>query len=658
MIHPLKDYDYTINTTAMRFSDEPMLNPIPTNVIINKVITGWGATYAEIKAKRHSIILLPHKSQIASKHAKHNKEDYTQEVTEAVTIEKLKKYITARNSRHMKFLSTPEGLGKVVKALKECDIDAFDEVFLLCDESHKITTDVGYRVNISSFADYFFQFKNKAMISATPFKPTHPKLVEQGFRMIKVNHCRNITKQIKLICVNNLGAAFKDYIDQYDGEMLFVFFNSLNGIKALIDNNNLIEKCNIYCSEDGVKDFKLKGMFNAYSKVDTTNLSKINFLTSSFYNGLDIEGFEQMPDVLLLTDLSVADHTMLDPNTDVYQILGRFRQPKDSKEMKDRLRTATHIVNNKRNAVVKLENNALSAVGYSYMGYKALSDLQQTVTNQVAIDIYEEGKKRLLPYANLINTKEELDHFKLDNYLYEWRLKQCYGHPIALPLAYEFSELFNVTEQHKIYLEEDFVSMSKSMSRYSTKNIEWCCKKMIENQFEDDSAQRTTNFKEISSRFPLIVRAEKLLGMPKIQQLGHKKTAIERALLMYDIENGLNHHGLIDAITKLFKVGMSYPTAKIKVKIQEVYDAFDIKKTAKATDIKTYFRIHPFTGHVALKKKELKQLEKDSITRTEVFVDAKGIKKTSVRMYKILERKLNPLSLNSTREKPSLTSTE
>ncbi|NMN37718.1 hypothetical protein [Pedobacter sp. SG918] len=652
MIHPIKEYDYYINTTAQSFSDETKLSPIPTNAIINKVITGWGATWAEIKCKRHSIILLPHKSQIASKHIKHYTEDYTQDVTETIKIEKLKKYINARGSRYLKFLSTPEGLGKVIAALKECGIHPYQETFLLCDESHKITTDVKYRVNISSFADDFFLFTNKAMISATPFRPSHPKFDEQGFKMIKVNHARDIRKDITLLCVNNLGTAFKDYIGHYDGEMLFVFFNSLNGIETLISKNELKGKAHIYCSEDGVKDFSLKEGFKAFAKIDSTKLAKVNFLTSSFYNGLDIDGFAEMPDVLILTDLQYAEWSLVDPNTDVYQILGRFRQPFGSPEMRDRYRTATHIINNKNNAAVKLENNALSDIGYSYMGYKAIRDLQNTVINESAINLYEEAKQRLRPYSNLINTKGELDRFKLDNYLYECRLKQCYGHPIALPLAYEFSQLFNVLEEHKVYLPEDFVSMSKKMNRYSKENIMLCCKIILENRFQADEKLRLATMNEIETRFPLVVRAEKHLGMARIQELGYRKSAIEKALLAYDITSALNHHGLIDAIVRLFKVGASYSVADIKTRIQKVYDEFKIKKTAKATDIKTYFHVFPFTGHVALKKKEIKQLEEGSLTDAEVLVDNNGIKKKSVRMYKIMERKLNTMSLNSTREKP------
>jgi len=653
MIHPFQDYQEYINTGAKTFSDEPRLNPIPSNVIINKVITGWGATWAEIKCKRHSIILLPHKSQIASKHLKHLKEDYTQDVTEAISVEKLKKYIDARGIKHLKFLSTPEGLGKIITALKQSGIDPYQEIFLLCDESHKITTDVKYRVNISSFTDHFFQFKNKAMISATPFKPSHPKLAEQGFKMIKVNHERDVKKDITLLCVNNLGAAFKDYVDQYDGEMLFVFFNTLNGIETLITKNELKAKAHIYCSEDGVKDFSLKDGFNAFSKIDSTNLAKFNFLTSSFYNGLDIDGFEQMPDIVILSDPLYAEWSIVDPNTDVYQILGRFRQPYGSNEMKDRYRTATHIVNNHHKSVVRLKENVQSDIGYSYMGYKALNDLQETVAIESVTKIYEEAKQRLRPYANLINTRQELDPFKVDNYFYGWKLNECYGHPITLPLAYEFSELFNVIEEQKVYLPEDFVAMSKTMSRYSTANIEWCCAEIIKNQFVSDEQQRANNRNDLKSRFPLIIRAEEIFGMAKIQELRYKKSAIERALLLYDIENGLNHHGLIDAICRLFIVGVSYQVADVKTKIQKVYDEFGVKKKAKSTDIATYFIVTEFTGHVDIKKKELKNLNRSAEDKT-VFTDEAGIKKRSVRMYQIIARKFNSSTLNSTREKPSL----
>ncbi len=41
-----------------------VLKEIPTNTILCKTLTGLGATYGEIKAKRHSIIIEPNKPVI------------------------------------------------------------------------------------------------------------------------------------------------------------------------------------------------------------------------------------------------------------------------------------------------------------------------------------------------------------------------------------------------------------------------------------------------------------------------------------------------------------------------------------------------------------------------------------------------------------------
>lgn len=45
-----------------------VLKEIPTNTILCKTLTGLGATYGEIKAKRHSIIIEPNKPVIVGKY--------------------------------------------------------------------------------------------------------------------------------------------------------------------------------------------------------------------------------------------------------------------------------------------------------------------------------------------------------------------------------------------------------------------------------------------------------------------------------------------------------------------------------------------------------------------------------------------------------------
>ena len=49
-----------------------------------------------------------------------------------------------------------------------------------------------------------------------------------------------------------------------------------------------------------------------------------NWLTSRFYNAVDIE-INECPNVLLLTDCYMAEYMIFDPNTDIIQCAGRFR---------------------------------------------------------------------------------------------------------------------------------------------------------------------------------------------------------------------------------------------------------------------------------------------------------------------------------------------
>jgi hypothetical protein len=647
MIEPIQEYDWIIETNALRMIDEPQLTPIPNNIILNKVITGWGATFSEIRADRHSILILPHKCQINNKHADHHTTDYTFPVTEKQTTTNLVNHIINRRGRKVKFLSTPEGLGKVIAAIQRTGGNPYTEYFLLLDEFHKLTKDSGYRVNITSAMSHFFKFDNKAMISATPFKPTHPGFKE--FKLTKVQHQREVKKDIELFTVNNLGAAFKEYIDNYKGELLFIFFNSLNGIHALMQNCNLQDSANAYCSEDGVKDFDLKNFKNAFKEIKPKQVAKYNFLTSSFFNGLDITGLEKVPDILILTDIKYVAHTIIDPNTDTYQILGRFRPDNYEDDQRDRYNSATHIINTRHNAAVKLEDTAIEEFLLSKRRYDQLIELQATATDEFFRDeVYGEALKRVKPFYNLLDGEGDFDFFKFDNYLYEYRLKMCYGHEIAPGLTYIKSGLFNLEERRKLYLPEEFETMSKGMKRYSKEGILWACKMLIANENQQGTPGADEFYFELAKRFPMVIRAVKLLGYERIEQLKFNKRLIEKEILKDDIQNKRVHHGVIDAVYKSFIINTSYPVEEVKSKLQSIFDDLDLKANAKSTDIKTYFIVREYNGYKKLLKRELKQLSLEDEEAQGVY-ERDGVKGKSVRMYYLVEKKHNAINPNSTR---------
>ena len=154
-----------------------ILPEIPTNTILYKKLTGLGATYGELKAQRHSIIIEPNKPVISGKckDLKHSNDNLLG-VFEGIYTDDIVKYLerTIKKGTFFKILTTPESFRKVQEAFEEVEIDIRYKCFLLFDECHKIVKDINYRSDISLPMDFFFQCENKALVSATPIEFTDP----------------------------------------------------------------------------------------------------------------------------------------------------------------------------------------------------------------------------------------------------------------------------------------------------------------------------------------------------------------------------------------------------------------------------------------------------------------------------------------------------
>lgn len=102
---------------ALKRQGYPML---PSNAIINKVMTGTGATYMELNAKlspRNSIVIEPYRSAVENKVQAF---DEAQGVFKEVTVKQLTAYLNNSNIKYKKITTTPEGFeNKVLKAAKQ-----------------------------------------------------------------------------------------------------------------------------------------------------------------------------------------------------------------------------------------------------------------------------------------------------------------------------------------------------------------------------------------------------------------------------------------------------------------------------------------------------------------------------------------------------------
>ena len=120
---------------ALKRQGYPML---PSNAIINKVMTGTGATYMELDTKlspRNSIVIEPFKSSVENKVLIFNE---AQGVFKEITVKQLTTSLKNSNIQYKKIITTPEGfLNKVLKVARCLKINVYKEFFCLFDEAEQ-----------------------------------------------------------------------------------------------------------------------------------------------------------------------------------------------------------------------------------------------------------------------------------------------------------------------------------------------------------------------------------------------------------------------------------------------------------------------------------------------------------------------------------------
>ena len=196
-----------------------VLPEIPTNTILYKKLTGLGATYGEITAKRNSIIIEPNVPVIIGKcnDPKH-KDDNLFGVYEGVYTDDIVNYLEKSKKKYYKILTTPESFQKVKDAFEELEMSAHCSCFLLFDECHKLVKDADYRSDITLPIDDFFKFDQKALVSATPIELNDPRFKEQNFQTIEIQPTFDYKKEIWLHHTNNTLQAFKDTLSKLNNE--------------------------------------------------------------------------------------------------------------------------------------------------------------------------------------------------------------------------------------------------------------------------------------------------------------------------------------------------------------------------------------------------------------------------------------------------------
>lgn len=547
---------------------------IPSNVILDKTLTGLGATHTELHSNRNSIIIEPNVPVIIEK-TKDNPDWLA--VWEKCTPSKVEKYLQSVR-KHKKLICTPESFSKIRKAANKLNLNIYSDYFCLMDECEKFIQDVDYRKRITQPIYDFFQFQQKALVSATPLEMRHKELVNQNFRILKIIPEYDYRKNLELIVTNSYDKTVKSKLDDLrDSSYICIFINSTNGINKIINTLNLADY-KVFCSNQSVKKLKDREFENVYEMLEP--LAKYNFFTCRFFSALDIK-LKQKPDILILTDLNEATYTMIDPFTEAIQIQGRFRNGFNS---------LTHISNVKIDLDIKSKEAIDGIIEESKITYSDLKDRHKQATDKYRKQAIS-NDMGAVKYADLLDEQGNINYFSVDNLYNEERVKEYYKTKESLFNAYNATNHFNVTDASIIEPlgEDDLLTLKKAKTDIEKRRL---LTKQLSKLYSDQDKVDISFYLDIlrkEDQGAYTIDAFLKIGKEGLEKAGYKKGTIDKAVKKYD---EMIHRFLPEVIKDIqgeFDLNIWIEKEEIRDRLEMIYKRHNILYTVRLNTIEDYF---------------------------------------------------------------------
>jgi len=512
---------------ALKRQGYPML---PSNAIINKVMTGTGATYMELNAKlspRNSIVLEPFKSAVENKVLTF---DEVQGVFKGVSVKQLTSYLKNPNIKYKKIITTPEGFqDKVLKAAEQLRMDIYNEYFCLYDESEHITEDTDYRKNISAPMKEFFKFKGKALVSATPLKPSKYTLslfLRHKFRWVEIRPDYDYREDMTLITTHCFYRRVKQEVKKLldnGSPHVCIFYKTTEGICSIVEsllNDEIIkeEDYKVFCSKKSADELKSRFLEHSTDKLELP-LKRVDLFTSRFFPSIDIN-LKGPCDVLILSNYDHVKHTLINPFTEAIQCQGRFRHTFPNGKRYGSLTVIASIPNELK---VKSEEEIQSDIDARIKSYRAVLKEKLKAGNSTNFD---KDLKRLHLNEILNPERNGFDRFAIEQLLLDEQVKGYYLSPDALRQAYEDTGYFNMNFQpeDEAVGEDDIFRIKVA----KTKEKRQLIVSVLSNIQEDKKAVQLIRTKCVEEEW--LINAFFKLGQEVIEQQKYSKTAIKKLL--------------------------------------------------------------------------------------------------------------------------------
>lgn len=380
-----------------------------------------------------------------------------------------------------------------------------------------------------------------------------------------------------------------DYLENKIGNA-HIFVNSVEFIAKLIKACNLTDaNCRAIWS-DGNKSYKRSVQGIKRGELHT-EAKKINFYTSTCYDGCDI--LDKEGHYIIISDGAKA-HTLVDVATQMTQIVFRIRDTKYKNK-------AIHIFRETR------YSNFVSFEDYKAATEKLKSDAIKLVETYNSVTDETKAKMKELDLNDMYITKEN-NQFIIDENLITYDLRNyklamsTYSSVANLHLE-QFTTGFEVENDYSSLEDKETPSEKLKRNENAKTNFKNAFNEYakiqseyLDNKFNLISKANSERISYLLEAYPNIKEAYNLLGVKEVKELNYHQTNIKNKLI--SLSDVGNENKIAKILSGTFNINMWYELDKTKEIIQNAYNQLEIKKTAKATDLKKYYFTEPRTKTV------------------------------------------------------------
>lgn len=551
---------------------------LPEGIVLNKTICGLGATYSCIKKACHTIIIELNLPIIQSKvNAPIHAEDNLFGVIGGTKTEDIVSYIkrTLKKGKFINILCTPESYYKLQDALIETMGDTYySEIFFVLDEIQKYVIDDGYRdFSLNEIIEEFWKYYKRSVVSATPLLADDPRYQERNMKEVILEPEWDFKSPLSLILTNDVGRSLNAIISENTDQTIFIACNSVKLIRTYIRDTQTEHASVIFCARETAREVEHEEVC-VYSDWNAENIKRINWMTSRFWTGFDLDDIPQPPIVIMLSNPNLVEHTMIDPMIDAVQIVGRFRKG---------ISKAYHISDINASYKYRTDENIkgyLDAYRECYNKIKALMEVEPDEDYKMALREVLDN----CTWSKCLNGNEDINHLAVSFNAHKLRLQSIYSSNEALKEIYQKAP-FITTVKTEIH-DSRILRIKKMPGR-------WRQRKEMMDILDQLKKFENGKYEELLQEYQQIDRwfidAYCTLGSQIIKHCHYKTSLINREISKLKADRNKLKGEVVQTVKTSFIVGESYKRNDIKSMLIDIYRQYNIKAKAKASDIKLYF---------------------------------------------------------------------